>query len=255
MGIKDTNPGLGGSHPEQNRTELFNAALRERLKPFVPKFLEIRDRFGLGSDIGFGSLPEVHGAYTLGSVTTFAKTDQGLHYMVPGLLFADYAKLDAKASEGILVMPDVTAERPRLISIYQRKGYHEGSAVEERLLTASDDVFVGIIAHELAHPLAEKPDKPDVVTKFLRRRRDDFVKYADDPNGVDMFDLSDEAEFDVIASLYGYKDEILAKLRYAAACLSTYQGADDLDYSLTKTHGYAINETQARIKEVERYCP
>lgn len=67
------------------------------------------------------------------------------------------------------------------------------------------------------------------------------------------FDLSDEGAVDVVASLFGFKKQILAKQYYMIECLESYVGANDNSNSFFVPAGKAIQQYRARIKEVTRY--
>lgn len=229
-------PGQIPQPPELDPTERFNQALLAKLKSFRPTFLDIRSSLGLGSEVGFGFIPSVHGAYTVGALPFLEKHEKGperkrwYRPVLGHLLAVDYVPMTRADRDRIIIMPDTKTSKPRVVSIYQRKGYAENVAVEERLLTAPNEVIEGVIAHELTHMIRRRTR----ITRALRQR------------GI----MDEEAEIDVTAAVLGYKQQILAKINYMIDCLRTYEGADRRGYSLFRTPGEIIQEMESRAIEV-----
>jgi hypothetical protein len=253
----ESRPSQARKYIEERTTEKFNKNLLTKLKPLTPRFLAIRDSMGLGTEVGFGFLPYSHSVYSMGQLPLLEKDpkDGKLLYPVPNIFGVNYTPLTYEDRKQIVVMPDDQTPTPRIVSIYQRKGWDARGVVEEKLLTAPDEVIEGIIAHEMSHLIRDKTEKPEFVTRFIkqREREIDILALNHDRRLWEQFDETNEAEIDVIASMFGYKHQILAKIDYVIDCLRTYKGANDTSYSLFKSAGSAIEVMQIRAKEVKRY--
>lgn len=250
-----------GPQDEQYRAkvEKFDRTLSERLKGLTSDFLQIRETMGIEDSVGFGFLPESHGVYSLGMLVDLKRGESGqLLYPAGGFggFLPKYIPLTPEETSKIIIMPDIKAEQPFVVSVYQRKGWKENREIDEALLDASDDIYRGVIAHEIAHVFEGRIDAPTWIEEIREARNKDMTEtlnYPDWAKRLEDFDSSGEGAIDVIASRFGFKKEILEKLNYMIRCLGTYQGADDYDYSVFKSPGNAIRELRARIKEVERY--
>lgn len=248
-----------GSQDEQYRArvEKFDRALSERLKGLTSDFLQIRESMGMGSNVGFGYLPEVHGVYSLGMLVDLKRGQSGeLLYSIGGEISPkSYIPFTQEEQSKIAVMPDLKVEKPYIVSIYQRKGWKENQEIEEALLDAPASVYRGVIAHEIAHVFEWGVNAPEWLTDVRNTRQrdiDETLNYPDWNKRLNDFDFSGEGVIDIIASRLGFKREILDKINYMIRCAETYEGSGDLN-SLLKTPGRVLLELRARIKEVERY--
>jgi hypothetical protein len=240
---------------EQKRTEIEridpNLKLRAKLLDLVPNFLEIRAKMRVGTAVGFGFLPLANQGPTAAALPPVFKRGGELYYTIPFLFEMENIKLTDKEAENLLVFPSMRKGHSRIVSIYQ----WGNKTVDPMLLRAGVKVFEGLIAHELAHiHLMKKPPIP-LVKRFLRLRGED-MKRADESSNPDMeFDYTDEAVADVVAGLFGYKDQIVAKINYMMRSLEKRKGNRKPIDSLTKPTGELIKELKVRLKEVRRYCP
>jgi hypothetical protein len=230
-----------------------NNTLLNRLIKFKPRFLDIRTRMGLDNSVGFGSVPKAHGAYTAGRLLVLEKQHGLLFYPVENLFEMDYYSLNKE----YVVIPPEGNDQLKFLSVFQRKGYLEGLPPENKLLTASDEIYEGITAHELGHVIKDLDNRlPEPIQKVLGQIDDDVFKLMQQNNWdkiANEYDLSGEAAVDIIASLYGFKPQILAKLYYMIDCLKQYKGSNDTSSSFFVPPGKAIQVCNARINEVLRY--
>lgn len=239
------------------RVEIFDEALLKRLKNFVPSFLKMRQIMGLDETVGFASFPDSHGVYEIGVLPYLRKRGDKLYYQVHGFLFAEEELATPEVVQRILVMPDLSKRPHRIVSIYQRKGWNENGEIEERLLKAPNEVFIGVIAHELSHMFEFGIKKPKFLTDFEKEKGKEIKKFVEKncPNGIlNTGLLEEQCMTDITASLFGFKDAVLAKNKYLKECLSTYNGADDTSYSFMKAPGTCIEEISLRTKAVLNFC-
>lgn len=218
--------------------------LRERLKLLVPKFLEIRQKMGFDDRIGFGFLKEVHeGEITLGSLPTIKKSQRNgqRKYSTPNFLVGVFYKnISEEDEKNILIMPNPDREG-KIVSVFD-PAYEIDKW--EKLANASDDVFVGIIAHELAHEFKSGSQLPQNINHVLKQRLEDEygIKHKNWQAG------NDEEEIDIIASSFGYKDQIIAKLDFVIKRIGEYG-------PYFKEKERLIRELERRKQQVLKYCP
>lgn len=244
MAIEQNLPANG---PE--RFNKFTTLLVARLRTLEPTFLDIKRRMGVKDEIGLGVIPETHGTYSLGQLMPAQQEGETTYYETQDFFFGHERR--TANPEFIIVRPG-NSETSSLVSIFQRKGLFEKGEIEERLLKAPDSVFEGALAHELGHDVERKTQRSDFVDAYLIKERSDRAALG---INVDIFDPDVlEANIDVIAALFGYKTQVLAKLEYMIQCLKTYKGADDTIRGGFKTAGRAIEECQERIAKVQRYA-
>lgn len=241
-----------GRSPEQNPQDFLNPkeGLRERLRRMVPTFLEIRKRMGIGENIGLGSLLAVHGeGHSLGALPEITSTKEGkIRYSVPGLFVApalEHEELSAEeARKNILVMPRSAKRDKLIVSIYDPREELDAEKEFAHLSDASDDLFAGIIAHELAHTYTAKTKFPPEVQDAMQKRR---KKEFPDERGNWRYDGSEE-ETDLIAALFGYKKQVIEKNTFMIDRL--------------KKHGPHLRGKERMLQLLERrkkqiieYCP
>lgn len=239
---------------EARQTSEYNAALFERLRGFSPRFFDIRTKMGIGENVGFGSTPKAHGVYSAGKLLVLTRYQNALVYPVEDFLETEYFYLKDKH---IIISPQEN-NTLYFLSMYQRKGYYEKKRPETKFLTASDDVYEGIAAHELAHILHDLEKRvPSHIQKVLGQLDQDVTALIQQGKWEELrreYDLNGgEGRIDVIAALFGYKDQVLAKLYYMIECLRTYRELNEANHAEVLP-SEAIHICQARINEVLRYC-
>lgn len=224
------------------------ARFHERMERLVPTFLEMREKMGVKDDIGFGYLPEFHTeGISLGGLPDIKRTKKGdIKYSVQdGLLQADQEKLSKKDEKKILVMPGHLEKKQRIVSIHDPVEEWDESGNFPHLTDAPEDVFVGIIAHELAHSYNTKTKLPPQVESVLKNRYKD-----NNPDGKYKwrYDTANEQEMDIIAGLFGYKEQVIAKLDFMIDRIGRMG-------EHFKNKQYIINSLEARKQQVLKYCP
>lgn len=221
--------------------------LRERLTQLVPVFLEIRKRMGIKENIGFGFLPKVHGeGYSLGSLPEITRSKKGkINYSVPKSfgIGADKEELSEEEAKNILVMPKVSKGKGNIVSIVDLF-YEERNTKMTNLMDAPDDVFVGIIAHELAHSYNSRSKFPPEISNILGKRYK--KKFPDNTDGW-RYDTHNEQEIDIITSLFGYKKQVIAKIDFMIDRFSKFG-----PYFKEKQH--TIKSLEDRKQQVLEYC-
>lgn len=240
----------------------FDTVLLKRLRALSPRFVEIRTSMGIGSEVGFGSFPAIHGKYSIGALGELGESDDSvLSYYRPGDFFGSYlSPISGEEQQRIIVEPDLAGANLRLVSIYQPEKGTATNDARVRLLSADNKIYEGVIAHELAHLYMDGhyPLSQDILEILMKRRQDmsDCLKDMNlDP--LEEFDATDEAEIDLIACSFGYKSAIIAKLLFVIGTLETYPRGDIDDVS---NHSMLLAESaqrscRARLKEVNRYYP
>ncbi|MCK4730329.1 MAG: hypothetical protein KAT28_03345 [Candidatus Aenigmarchaeota archaeon] len=241
--------------------------LIERLEKYGGNFEQIRACFNLEDRIGFGSLPNAHNVYSLGMlIDVFGARDGRLGYSDNQGFFPEKGILPEDEAARIIISPNTSKDKPYLVSVYQKKGWWDGDSFEPRILGVPDLVLDGLVAHELSHWVKEYGQLPVNVQRVLKQREQDFIKLCKDASEYagkfgreaywDFMDqyytpTNGEADIDIIASLYGYKEEVIAKIDYTTECLKTYNGPDeDTQYVTPKQ---AIQQMEFHKKEVQRY--
>lgn len=249
-------------YQETSREDLFNAELKARLSILTPNFVAIREAMGITSEVGLGFFPQLHEKYCLGLLPLLERRGNSgrLYYPTPGLFFGgDYIPMTRQDRTHMVLMPDDNIEKPSIVSIYQKAPEGIQETVEEKLLNAPDIVYEGIMAHELAHMFEGRIQPPGFVANFLDQRMTTIEDMSVDPQRqgqvLTEYDLTHEAAMDTVAAMFGFRQQVLAKLVYLLECLKTYPGANNRGYSLFKTAGNAIEELELRIKEVTRSVP
>jgi len=218
---------------------------RERMEQLVPTFLEIREKMGAGEDVGFAYLPEViEGGISSGSLPRISRKKNGRIECDSMGFFMSVSKkeLPEEREKDIFVMPKDSARKKRVVSIADPfDEYYEGP----KLLEASDDVFVGLIAHELAHSYNTKTKFPPEIRAVLEKRYKD-----NDPDSKYkwQYDTHDEEEMDVLAALFGYKDQVVARLDFMLDRMSRMAPH-------FRNKDYIIKGLEARKQQVLKYCP
>ena len=241
--------------------------LIERLRKYQGTFRQIRSRFGLDDGIGFGSLPNAHSVYSLGMlVDVFRSRTNNLGYFDNQGLNSEAVILPEDQSARVLVYPDTSKERPHVVSVYQKKGWWDGISFEPRVMSVPDLVLDGVVAHELSHWVKEYGELPERVQEVLKQREHDFIQLCHDASKhakrfrrETYFDFMNqhhistngEADIEIIASLYGFREAVIAKIDYVIGCLRTYTGPDEHPQLVTPKQ--AIEQMEFRKKEVQRY--
>ncbi|NTV24502.1 MAG: hypothetical protein HGA85_09155, partial [Nanoarchaeota archaeon] len=231
--------------------------------------LEIRDIMGVTGEVGFASLPNAHSAYSMGMLTPAYNTKEGTAYMESSGFFPDWAVLPKKEDRRIIVPNSGSGY---MVSVYQKKGWWDEEMREPRVLSVSDLALDGLVAHELVHWRKDiKDNLPRSVKSVLKRREKDYEalvsqaqEYAKNEGGhfTDAFfefinihhvSTNGEADIDIIAGLFGFKDGVIAKNRHMIECVKDYRNPEKSD-SLYLTPAQVMRQAEFRIAEVERYC-
>ncbi|MEK7540808.1 MAG: hypothetical protein AAB529_01015 [Patescibacteria group bacterium] len=219
----------------------------ERMTQLVPTFLEIRKKMGIKEDIGFGYLPEFHGTgISMGGLPDIKKTKAGdIKYSVQGgLLQVCQEKLPKEEEKNILVMPKHLESKQRIVSIHDPFEEWDKSKTFTHLVDAPDDVFIGLIVHELAHSYNSRSKFPPKVRSVLENRQ----KKEDPDNKYKWsYDTHDEEEMDIIASLFGYKNQVIAKLDFMIDRMNK-TGPN------FRNRQYIIESLEDRKQQVLKYC-
>jgi hypothetical protein len=231
-------------------------AFHERIATLGPKFLEIRQKMNAGLNVGFGSIPDSHGPYSLGQLSPLMKSPDGsLSYGRSGILDTELIPLTVEDRTRIPVMPELTAaDRIWVVTLYQWAP-NPSQGVESKLLQVGDDVLEGVIAHEIAHLYYLGLQAPDFASEFERQRKEDFKASArnGDKDLFEKFDVTMESTIDVIAARMGYKNQILAKLNYMTEHLRTYKERGGVISPFMARPEEGIRDLLPRIAEVQRY--
>jgi len=189
----------------------FDTAFTERLRQFLPMFAQMRSKLIEGDElsVGFGCLPKAHGNCTLGIATRLSIVDGALSYRAPSS-FGLEIDVDLPGNERwrIIDMPDVSKSHPFVVSLYLKTDSNFGMTyVDTNILTAPENVIVGVISHELTElrtrfgtPL---PPKVIELINLYKAQRNKF-------NLKDILPTTEkEVEFDLAASSFGFRDEII----------------------------------------------
>ncbi|MFA5926506.1 MAG: hypothetical protein WC831_06330 [Parcubacteria group bacterium] len=199
----------------------------------------------MGKNIGFGFLEQVHsGGDSIGSLPEIRKMEEkNIKYSVPGSFVGqvEYINMSGEEMNNILVLPEFS-ENTRIVSIFDP--YEEWNSEWSNLMDASDDIFIGAITHELVHAFDSGIKLPPQIIAVLENR---FREEYPDFEGEWQYNRGNEEEIDIIASLFGYKKQIIAKIDFVADRLSKFGPHAKKDS--------AIEELHRRKQQVLKYCP
>lgn len=229
--------------PEEQEASEREYRFRERMEQLVPTFLEVREKMGIGKEVGFGYLREVHrDSHSLGTLPEIKKTRQGrIKYSVPGSFGKVHQEnLPEEERKNILVMPK-GERKQRVVSVCDP--YEDWDAKLANLIDAPDDIFIGIIAHELAHTFNSK-------TKFTLEVRNILENRHRKNGGKEKwnYNTNNEEETDIIASLFGYKKEVIAKIDFMIDRFNKMG-------QYFKNREGVIKSLEVRKQQVLEYCP
>lgn len=222
----------------------FDTALTERLRRFLPQFTEMGGKLIEGDElsVGFGCLPKAHGDCTLGIATRLGIVDGAVSYRAPSHWGLEI-DIDLPDNERwrIIEMPNVSKKHPFVVSVYLKTDSNFGMTyVDTKVLTAPEDVIVGVVSHELS----------ELRTRFgapLSPEALELIKlYKDQRNRFNLKDIlpatEREVEFDIVASALGFRDRILAVRSFNIDRLGDYN-------KTTKTgRGYDIHIAQQEFR-------
>jgi cation transport regulator ChaB len=230
----------------------------------------MRNRFQLDDEIGFGSLPQAHSVYSLGMlVGVYQATNGVIVYSDSRGLFREYVVLPENERERVIISPDFRNKKPHILSIYQKKGWWDnGNDFESKVLTVSNQVLSGVAAHEFSEYLKEYGTLPQEIRDVLRKKEDDFKNLCNEASAyarksgkkddwskfMDKHHVSTNGEddIDVIAGLFGFREEVLAKIDYVIECLKNYMGPRKDFQKITPSE--AIAQLKFRREQVIKYC-
>ena len=189
----------------------FNLAFTEKLKQFRPKFREMKRKLLEGNDLsaGFGCLPPAHGDCTLGVATRLSQKDNTISYRAPSS-FGLQIDVDLPNNEKwrIIDWPDITKNYPFVVSFYLKTDSHyPPTFVDTGILTVPEDVLVGVTAHELAElRIRFGSPLPLKIREKIGLYKAQGSKFNFE--GV-LPETEKEIEFDLAASMFGFKDQMI----------------------------------------------
>lgn len=232
------------------RKNLEDTLVRNYLVKRVSLFEQIRKDLGVGENVGLGfyeSDPFRFGwNYYSWARIDAVKVKNNKWYLkrfgIRSLLsFLLSFFIENKYINEYIVIPPSGSKKLYLVSFYPRQGVSENGRLEERLFKAPDEVFCGISSHELAEYFLNF-NKERVPCQF--RQKLDYIKASDDQ-------IREQSKADVLASLHGYKQQILAYLEFSIECTKTYK--DFTSGVLLKAPHDLIQEANERIELVRKY--
>lgn len=253
----------------------FDSKLLERLKDLKPKFFEImtRMRRTVERDIGFGSLSKAHCVETIDMMFSLRDSEEGLVYPTPsqgythslGYNYEEMSHEELQSSmptdetlseddrKRIIVLPETTRPLPLVISIYQHPDFR-GDSKDTLLIYAPDEVLEGLIAYNIASLFVFDRAYPWFITDFFESKGllACQIKRAEGPKSS-VFRFGSEGTHDVVASLFGYHDQILAKLQFMRRCASAYAENPNTDPSLLPGLVRLLQTTDMKIEAVKKY--
>ena len=210
-------------------TLLNDDALLRGLEDYKEKFLFMRERLGLDDRIGFGMIPKAHEAFSLAMLVNVRLIEEGkISYLIDTSDVPRFGILKKSEQRRLILPPNFKKHPTYVLSIY----YRDMIRNKQRLPRSIPLELEGFIAHELSHMVKELKKVPKTIQNILRKRRADFKsvqreiiltakrdKKDEDLALIDDYRVkaSKEAEIDMIASLLGFKDCILAKLDFMQA--------------------------------------
>jgi len=213
------------------------ARLVEYLRGKTDLFLGARSAFGIGNALGYGSLTTIPIPYTTACVADI-RCEEG-EVKVPHMRntiigpVIKYREMTEEDGERIFIFPEMNGTG-HIVSVYPRMGPGERQRMEEKLLTAPEAVVEGIFAHEMAeylkltgtlHPFSEQ--LPQLLTRF------------DDIRG--------QTEPDVLATLFGYRDQLISSFKYDMERLATY---DEGPFMASMTPEEVMQQVRRRMEVV-----
>ena len=249
----------GEKRSYESREEEHESKLRERLKELIPVFLEIREKMGLGDDIGFGFLRAIHKGESLGGLPELrGKQLKNLKYSVPAMIVGvEYVNLSEQDRANVLLMPNLEAKNKRVVSVYD--SYSDDPEVTNLLEEPS--AIVGVITHELSHVFDGKDGRrklPPEMQDVLKKRKLDFDSGEKSFGNVNEVWGNEEAEVDIIGALFGYKEQIVSKVDFMLQRLGKIReklGDSYIMYAIGRISvGDLIQELEFRKQQVLEYC-
>jgi hypothetical protein len=245
--------------------------LLERLSGYKDRFASIRQTFGLDDDIGFGSLPNAHDAYCMGVLlpVVSVKAKSPVYVCDDSLLplFCEKFLFPLDEAARIIIGPRYSGKTPHLVSVYQKKSWWDRLEFEKKLLSVPDSVLDGLIAHEFSHWVKEHGALCSKARDALKVRESEYASFIKNPemrarkHCADSYSIythwyhvftNSEADIEIIASLYGFKDAVISKIEYMIDCLKRYKGPNSDSFYITPKQ--AIKQYKFRKMEVLKYC-
>lgn len=165
---------------------LIKADITKFLSDRLHHFLAVRSSFGIGDDLGLGSLPRLHFPNTWMKVIPLVKPDRFFAHSPPRRISLD-------AEEAVIIVEPLDY----LLSVYPRPtsvGSGRRDDFERRFLSVPDEALVGGYAHECAAYLIYRRIVPKKFKRVLK-------------------DVVDRQKMeDALAAAQGYRDEVLCFL-------------------------------------------
>jgi hypothetical protein len=217
--------------------------VKEYLKENKDAFLQAREKFGIGERIGLGALPYFHDYFEWGELIPIKVKNN--EWLASERTFFGLSSVSTFPISMLEEYKDITIQpsgsrKLFFVSIYPRQGFCERGELEKRAIEPSTKAFCGLASHEFAEYLLNF-NKESIPTKF--KQKVNSIKASDDQ-------IKDQSMADVLASLYGYKQGVLAHLNLQLSCLKTYK---DYPGGLVRPPHNLIKEAEERIELVEKY--
>lgn len=217
--------------------------VEEYLKENKDAFLQAREKFGIGESVGLGTLPYFHDYFEWGKLVPIKVKNN--KWLAPERTFFGLSSVSTFPLSMLEEYKDITVQpsgsrKLYFVSIYPRKGFCERGELEKRAIESSTEAFCGLASHEFAEYLLNF-NKRSIHSKF--KRKVNAIKASDKQ-------IKYQSMADVLASLYGYKQGVLAYLNLRLNCLKAYE---DYPGGLIRPPHDLIKEVGERIELVEKY--
>ena len=196
------------SEDETGPISSFDQQILDNLRRYAPRFLETRQLFEVGEQVGLGSFPVCHTTEKMiGRLVRMELFEGQTHYYRPESFWEERTLLERGEQDRVVITPNLSFPHPELASIYDR------SCPENGFVFIPDLVLDGIAGHELVHWKLEHGRMPKEVLKVIKGRRERFN--YDIGENTDWVDHTIHAEIDIITGLLGLRTQIVAALEYS----------------------------------------
>lgn len=218
----------------------YDMRLLDVLARLRPQFKQMRTVFSAHDGIGLGSLPDTNN-WSEGALIRIEKSFFGkIKYRPRDRIAQEFGypliTLADEEKSRIIVAPNFLHKETFLVTIYEKLAAEKDGSI------MSDDVIIGVIAHELAEWRKEYSGiaLPQTINNIIQEIEADInPSERSDPG-----DKKVEAMYDLIAALFGYKKEILAALNFVRSKSSVQNGfspkaMDYFNYRIEQVKHYA----------------
>ena len=230
------------------RKNLEDTLVRKYLEKKVSLFEQTRKDLGVGENVGLGLYendPFRFGwhYYDLATIKG-VKVKNNKWYVKSSNIIGNLISLffPILIEDECIIIPPSGPKNLFLVSFYPRQGVYENGRLETKLFEASDGIFCGISSHELAEYFLFF-DKKSISNQFKQILWS--IRASNDQ-------VMEQIKADVLASLLGYREQILAYLNFHLECVNTY-GDYPFDGNL-KSRYSVIQELDERIRLVKEYA-